>query len=64
MSVDLTGAELHFGIDSEDLNDEKESTLHDQSNTASKEHGSDTSDEERISAPRPFRSCILFRAYI
>ena len=47
---DLTGAELHSNIDSEDLNDEKESTLHDQSNIAPEEHDSDASDEERISA--------------
>ena len=33
-SEDITGAELHFDINSEDLNDAKESTLHNQVNIA------------------------------
>ena len=54
MLEDLTGAELHFGIDSEELNDETESTLQDQSNIAPEEHDDDASDGERISAKEDF----------
>ena len=54
---DLTGAELHFDSDSEELNDETESTLHDQLNIAPEEHDGDTSDEERISAKEDFIEC-------
>ena len=50
----LTGAELHFDTDSEALNDEKESTLHDQSNIAPEGHDNDASDKERLSAKEDF----------
>ena len=51
---DLTGAELHFDSDSEELNNETESTLQDHSNIAPEEHHGDASDEERISAKEDF----------
>ena len=58
---DLTDAELHFDTDSEDLNDEKEFALHDQSNITPEGRDSDkeepapgASDEERISTKEDF----------
>ena len=51
---DLIGAELHFDSDSEELNEEPESTLHDQSNIAPEGHDNDASDKERLSAKEDF----------